>query len=33
MQKFADNLRDQGLVLEKDYINYFREDADLDTPE
>jgi len=31
MKKFADNLRDQGLVLEKDYINYFREDADLDT--
>jgi len=33
MQKFADNLRDQWLVLEKDYINYFKEDADLDVPE
>jgi twitching motility protein PilT len=31
MKKFADNLRDQWLVLEKDYINYFREDADLDS--
>jgi len=29
MQKFADNLRDKRLVLEEDYINYFRENADI----
>jgi len=33
MRKFADNLKDQWLVLEKEYINYFKEDADLDNPE
>ncbi len=33
MKKFADNLRDQWLVLESEYINYFKEDADLDNPE
>lgn len=29
MQKYADNLRDQWLVEEKDYIRYFKEDADI----
>ncbi len=31
MQKFADELRDKWLVLEENYINYFKEDAELDS--